>query len=90
MRLEEFLRRGERAALAAKVGCSKSNIDRICCGTLMPSPPLAAKIVEACKAADGTERVRLADLPGYTVDYPVTRSLRKRTRKQPAEESAAG
>jgi hypothetical protein len=88
MRLENFLRYGERRAFAAKVGCSKSNIDRICCGTLQPSPPLAAKIVEACKAADGTERVSLSDLPGYTLEYPVNR---EKKRKKPAgQDQAAG
>jgi len=81
MRLEDFLRRGERRAFAERVGCSKSNIDRICCGTLMPSPPLAARIVEACLDKDGHERVSLNDLPGYSGGYPVKR--------RPAQESAA-
>jgi transcriptional regulator with XRE-family HTH domain len=89
MRLEDFLRYGERRTFAEKVGCSKSNIDRICCGTHSPSQALALRIVEACKDKVGNETVRLTDLPGYSTDYPARKPKRKK--KDPeGQETAAG
>lgn len=89
MRLEDFLRRGERRAFAVKIGCSKSNIDRICCGTMRPSPDMALKIVHACKDRNGAEQVRMSDLPGYSDDYPVTRPPRAPDKRRAPTEAAA-
>lgn len=89
MRLEMYLRRGERRAFAARVSCSKSNIDRICSGTLRPSPDLAIRIVRACKSPEGVEQVALADLPGYSETYPVVRPPRPPDRRRLPPETPA-